>query len=314
MDLDSFDFKPITNGLGFDKAAEKHTVKPVSAVASASKEVVIENLQQSDKKDDLNLFEKPVDWNGQGNNEDVSQSISEMLDSLPPSLDFLKEGQAPVVQAPQRDAKVHQPLERQTETSVTDELLEEVKPSPLATPILEGEGSVDVSLNNTLQKAFPQEGFRRPFFQQAVEVKEQYSPVPACLTSGILDTLVITGLTTLFLVSLVLVTGVDLLAVIMNQQATPYIWLCLAAVFSGVYVVYFFATRGFWGASLGDWAFDIQLGSVEQKGNWHYPFQVLSRILFVAMTGFVLLPILSALFRVDLGYGLCGLKLHMKNY
>lgn len=313
MDFDKFEFKPLTDGLGFDKKADKQKAKTSNPTVDISSFEI-----ESPKKKEPNLFEKPVDWSGTASSR-ASKSIADMLESLPPSLDFLNEP-ATDSKKKREEPKIYNPIGRedypvaqlQKEELFEPQLKEIKKPATEVKPPVEEK--VDVSLNNTLEKAFPQEGFRRPFFQQSVEIKPQYTPVSASITSGILDFLVITGVMTLFLVSLVLFTGVDLLAVVLNSQATRSVWIELGAIYFGVYILYYLAARGIWGSSLGDWAFDIQLGLEDERKRWYYPFQIITRMTGVALTGFIILPLLSLIFKSDLAYGFSGLRLHMKNY
>jgi hypothetical protein len=126
--------------------------------------------------------------------------------------------------------------------------------------------------------------------------------------------LVISGLTALFLVSLILVTKIDLIAVILHTKAPLSVWVEVGAIFFGVYTLYYMCTRGLWGSTLGDWAFDMQLGLEEERLMWYYPAQVVLRMTVIALTGFVTLPLISFLFKKDLAYMFSGLKLYTKNY
>lgn len=305
MEMDDFDFKPITKGLGFDKKAEETKPLPSHIPPSLSFNEKIEAPVKPE------VFEKSINWNM--NPPKTSRMISDMLSSLPPAMEFAPETTKPT------ESKVQMPIGRADYMPATAPTLGYTKPLDLPKinpedPELTKEGRMDVSLNNTLEKAFPKVGFRRPFFHQTVEVQPQYTPVTSSFTSAILDLLVISGLTALMLVGIILLTKVDLIAVIMHTAAPMSVWLEIGAIFFGVYTLYYMCTRGLWGNTLGDWAFDIQLGLEEERMQWFYPAQVVFRMTVIALTGFVIFPLISFLFKKDLGYWISGLRLYSRNY
>lgn len=312
MDLDNFDFKPLTTGLGFDKKAEearpqRQVVAATTPVAGpATSSVVVSEAKTVKSKDSmatsgLELFERSLD---KDNSQEASRTIKDMLNALPPSLDFVDNN----VSAPVN--RNYMPVGR-TEYSVNKDLAE---PSMNAPAIDLKDPSLDISLDNTLEKAFPKVGFRKPFFHQTVEIQQQFTPVTASFTSSVIDALVISGLTALFLVSLIVFTKVDLIAVILHTQAPLSVWLEIGAIFVGVYLLYYMCTRGFWGSTLGDWAFDIQLGMEEDRLKWYYPALVIWRMALIAVTGFVILPIASFVAKKDLAGKISGVRLYAKNY
>ncbi len=345
MDLenDDFDFKPITGGLGFDKKAEQAQVKrPTPAISKpALNSSMIDDKNFSDKKltdtfskdkfadkkfsaealeldkDALpsmsfketkstapELFQRPL---VKDQNEESSRTIKDMLSALPPSLDFIDKttstgtrGYSPVGRkeyiTPAYD-KPKMPLEAKNEIATDLDI-----------------NNLDISLDNTLEKAFPKVGFRKPFFHQTVEVKPQFTEVTASFTSAVIDALVIAGLTALFLVTLIVFTKIDLIAVILHTDAPASVWLEIGAIFVGVYLLYYMCTRGFWGSTLGDWAFDIQLGLETDRMKWYYPALVILRMSVVALTGFVILPIISYFAKRDVIGAMTGIGLYSKNY
>lgn len=330
LDNDNFDFKPITSGLGFDKKAEQAQVKrPTPAIAkptmtesmledsfadmpslskadmpSLSKDAKTPMSFKDTKPSMPELFERPLI---KDKTDDSSRTIKDMLNALPPSLDFVDKttttgtrGYTPVGRkeyiTPAYD-KPKMPLEAKNE---------------IATDL--NVNSLDISLDNTLEKAFPKVGFRKPFFHQTVEVKPQFTPVTSSFTSAVIDALVIAGLTALFLVTLIVFTKVDLIAVILHTDAPASVWVEIGAIFLGVYLLYYMCTRGLWGSTLGDWAFDIQLGMDSDRLKWYYPALVILRMVVVAVTGFIVLPIISFIAKKDVIGSLTNIGLYAKNY
>lgn len=322
LDNDNFDFKPITTGLGFDKKAEQAQIKrstpatvkptiPNSIVEDAftdsplaTKEMLPSMPFKESKTTTPELFERSI---VKEQTDESSRTIKDMLSALPPSLDFVDKttttnprGYTPVGRkeyiTPPYD-KPKMPLEAKTE---------------IATDL--NVNNLDISLDNTLEKAFPKVGFRKPFFHQTVEVKPQFTPVTSSFTSAVIDALVIAGLTALFLVTLIVFTKVDLIAVVLHTQAPASVWMEIGAIFLGVYLLYYMCTRGLWGSTLGDWAFDIQLGLESDRVKWYYPALVIARMGVVAVTGFVVLPLISFLAKKDVIGSLTGIGLYAKNY
>lgn len=321
LDNDNFDFKPITSGLGFDKKAEQAQVKrPTPSVSKPSITApMIEDTFQGEpllkeslpsmsfketKTSTPELFERPL---VKEKNDEASRTIKDMLSALPPSLDFVDKttttgnrGYTPVgrkeyITPPYDKPKL--PVEAKNEIATDLDI-----------------NKLDISLDNTLEKAFPKVGFRKPFFHQTVEVKPQFTMVTASFTSAVIDALVIAGLTALFLVTLIVFTKIDLIAVILHTDAPASVWMEIGAIFLGVYLLYYMCTRGFWGSTLGDWAFDIQLGLESDRLKWYYPGLVIMRMGVVAITGFIVLPLISYFAKKDVIGALTGVGLYSKNY
>jgi hypothetical protein len=311
-ELDNFDFKPLTTGLGFDKKAEQAKVQKKTFIETPkiSADTVIEESLPSmsfkeTKSTTPDLFERSLE---KDKVEESSRTIKDMLNALPPSLDFADKATSTI---PSRNYSPVGRAEYVTPAYDKPKMPLDAK-GEIATDLLKN--NMDISLDNTLEKAFPKVGFRKPFFHQTVEIKPQFTPVTASFTSGVIDALVIGGLTALFLVCLVMVTQVDLIAVILHTQAPLSVWLEVGAIFLGVYCVYYMWTRSYWGSSLGDWAFDMQLGLETDRLKASYPFIVIARMIFIACTGFVILPLISFIAKKDILGSITGVGLYSKNY
>ena len=84
-------------------------------------------------------------------------------------------------------------------------------------------------------------------------------------------------------------------------------------LYVAVLEMFLIISRSFFGRSLGEWTFDMQLGEDEQIEKASYPFQVLFRNLLILGTGFVLLPLLSLLTGKDIAGKLSGVRLYRQN-
>ena len=74
--------------------------------------------------------------------------------------------------------------------------------------------------------------------------------------------------------------------------------------------LYLVLSRCFFGRTIGEWMFRLQLGSSEDQEKATYPVRVLIRSFFILISGFLVFPIFSLLFRKDLLFYLSGLSLY----
>jgi hypothetical protein len=86
----------------------------------------------------------------------------------------------------------------------------------------------------------------------------------------------------------------------------------LALLFVSVLQLYMLTARSFFGASLGEWAFDLQLGTDEEQQKTFFPLLSALRTLVITFTGFVILPIISLLAKRDITRHIGGLQLYRR--
>jgi hypothetical protein len=292
MDIDNFEFRPLTQGLGFDKTTEesrknKSSQKRVSTTETQAKI----NSHNPIEKEDFEIpnldFEFP-------NQAPVSRSLKKMLDSLPPSVDYTVDKS--------RELHMRAPL-----TKIKQE-------TPTYTMPAIDSKQFDVTLNNSLSQAFPKEEVNKRFYHQLVTPVPQFKEMNSSFASAIIDAMIILGVGSLFVVSLVAFTGTDLFAMLSNRSLSMQTSLELAAIYFLVTLVYFMLTRGFYGSTLGDWAFDVQLGSENEREHFMYPFQVMFRSFIMIVTGIIIIPVLSLAFGKDMAYYFSGLKLYSRQF
>lgn len=286
MDIDNFEFRPLTDGLGFDKTTGGNRQdRPAASVAVQVSEQVIEKTQFEMPNQD---FETPREV---PNKAPVSRSLKKMLDSLPPSVDFAEDKQ--------RELRMK---------SVTPRI-EEV---PVYQP--PQDKNFDVTLDNSLSQAFPKEEVSKRFYHQMVTPIPKYKEMSSSFASAVIDSLLVLALASLFVVSLVAITGVDLFVMLSHNELSGRTMTELGLLYVGVTLFYFMLSRGLFGSTLGDWAFDVQLGSEKERHHIMYPFQVIFRTLVIIVTGVITIPIVSAAFGKDIAYYFSGLKLYSRQY
>ncbi len=139
------------------------------------------------------------------------------------------------------------------------------------------------------------------------------SPIAVSIPAMILDSLVVFALSLIFLVCLIAVTNIKLPSVVESMRGEFATQLSLFVLYLTVFAIYSIVARSFFGSTIGEWTFDLQLGDEKQIRKAHYPVLVLWRFFMNLLTGLVLLPLFSLVFNRDLAARLCGLQLYRKN-
>lgn len=132
----------------------------------------------------------------------------------------------------------------------------------------------------------------------------------AGFAAAILDGLAILGVSTLLLVVVILITKVDLVRILMHPQTGAATQFHLVLLFLCVMQLYVLSARSFFGVTLGEWAFDMQLGTADERKKALYPFRVLWRMVLVLLTGVMLIPLVSMIVGRDLFAAMGGLQLY----
>lgn len=144
-------------------------------------------------------------------------------------------------------------------------------------------------------------------------ITQSLTPISVSFASIFLDAAIVLAFALIFLVSLVAVTGVDLVSIVKNSQSEFATQLSLAILYLAVFEMYIIVSRSFFGKSVGEWTFDLQMGSDDQLTQAKYPAQILWRSVFNLLTGIIILPMLSLLAGRDLAAKFTGLQLYRRN-
>lgn len=420
--FEEFEFKPLTEGLGFHKKADtlKSDIKSTIASNVASSAAINaqpsrstifpeapparrasgipdakpaptksfgEDLAREMAPRDLasrDLAGGPIEssFGGAGSSSKASavetsraasQSISELMASLPPSLDFLDDkqdltrksemplGSTPMAPGSSRP-QIFQPLAREEykSTIATGPTVGSVLPAPgtkagsqvstaaaIAAPLaarsaggvgargamgtgalggLSSAGAGAPAMNaptaqpgarvgyrermmGTFAKAFPK---TETMPKRDVEAKEGLVPVATNFSAALIDAMVVAGISTILLVCIITITHINLVAMLGNASTDYATQKNLVFLFFAVLQMYMLISRSFFGASLGEWAFELQLGTSEQARQLAYPALVLWRMIFITFTGVIVVPLLSFAFGRDLASYLSGLQLYRR--
>lgn len=172
----------------------------------------------------------------------------------------------------------------------------------------------DISLNNSIESAFPKVEFQKSFYHQQVKPKLKFKEISSSFTSAIIDGGVCLGLTLALVTLVVALTAVDVNAMLVSRAQVLETLRDMGLLFIGSTLVYFTVARSLFGSTLGDWAFDVQLGTVAQRRKLMYPFQVFFRAVVIMATGVLLIPLISLGFGKDMAHKFSGLRLYVRQY
>lgn len=140
--------------------------------------------------------------------------------------------------------------------------------------------------------------------------KGRLAPATMSLESALLDLIIVTGIALVFMVALLMVTKVDLNIVFKNLNTDLMTQISLGVLFLAVMQMYVVISRSFFGRTLGEWTFDLQIGEDEQQKKGSYPIRIALRSLLTTLTGLVLLPLISALIGRDIAGRVTGVQLY----
>lgn len=139
-----------------------------------------------------------------------------------------------------------------------------------------------------------------------------YKATTVEFSAALLDLMLIMAANLLCLITLLVVTKVDLFGNLFNPDSQGYIYLSLAVMFAGISWIYLVVNRTFLGFTAGEWVFDQRLGKPEDLKKASYSLKVAARSLIIIATGFVVFPLLSALLNRDILGRWMGLELVKK--
>jgi hypothetical protein len=307
--FEEFEFKPLTEGLGFHKKAEQ--LKTSVQASSMASEKLARSLPVA-----ATVAPHPPATS-------AKDSISKLIASLPPSfgsphLDFVDE---PPMIPQQSKSSVNQPLLQASSTLAATPALAPVTAASLAPaptlqpPMTFKKTDFQARLDESFAKAFP-----KAAAQTTAKVKKALpkldldldtQPLTPSLPAALLDALVVLGVSTLGLVIILLITKVDLIAMLSSAQADGPTQLHLALLYISMLQFYMLISRSFFGATLGEWSFDAQMGTFANQLKSVYPIQIVWRTLLSTGSLFIL-PLLSYFLKKDLLKPLTGLQLYRR--
>jgi hypothetical protein len=137
-------------------------------------------------------------------------------------------------------------------------------------------------------------------------------PATASFPAAVLDLVVVIAVSLIFLASLLAITKTDLSFVIRSTQTDRWTMISMSLAFVAIMQMYMIISRAFYGRTLGEFTFDVQLGREEDQRDAYYPLKVVGRSLITTVTGLVILPIFSLVLRQDLVGNIIGVHLYQE--
>jgi len=255
--FDEFEFKPLTDGLGFHKkkTPKQNNLETPTEIPSAKPALI--------KDHGLNLIEE--------------SSVDPLRPPLP------------------RKAKIAGPD------------LTEVGGAPSQAPTAVDEilKTLQKSRNFELEKKTAKTKITAP-------AVEEYKPTTWSASAAVLDAMLVIAASLLCMIILLVITRVDLIGNLSRPDSEGMIYLATLALFATVSFIYLVVNRVFVGHTPGEWAFDQRLGKPTELNTAMYTVKVLARSVLVIATGFIVLPLISALLGRDISGEITGARLYKK--
>jgi len=135
-------------------------------------------------------------------------------------------------------------------------------------------------------------------------------PVSTGWPAAIFDSTMVLGLMLIFSAIIFAITKIDLSQLMEMLQNEGSAQLGALALLTSVYEIYTVTSRTFFGKTVGESVFEYQLGNSQAQDRAIYPLQVAWRSLVIALTGFIVLPLLSTIINQDLAGLLSGVSLY----
>lgn len=290
--FEEFEFKPLTEGLGFHrkeeanpKAAPTANVKAAAAGASAKAERAFDIPSLDKNNKEKNRIETPRDRRKLEKTSEQTMA-DDLLDlgSLEP-----KDLDKPLLKTPLLKKHQIQIEEKAPASEKVDEVLKSFQSRKW-----------DFKDSNQI---------KRSSLQTPPEVV--YRPSGYDFSALILDSMLIVASFLGCLILLLMITQVDLVATV-TTASTLMLGLSTAAILFSVCFIYLTINRLFLGATPGEWVFDQRLGAPEVQGRASFSLKVVGRTLIILATGLVIFPLVSLIRGRDVLGRWMGLELHQK--
>lgn len=304
--FDEFEFKPLTDGLGFHK-------KSVSLKEGLKKTGVVD-----DRLNDLPST-LPRDLLDEGAKlpsapkhtfEDVLSALEktpikkpaldlEFTDALPRSKDKVKAMDVEIPRSPS--------LPRAPELPKAPKVPQAPVQSPFPQPDAYDKTPVAALKKVPLVQEQAAVGTRRGAADSPMRHLEL---TPVSFASAFLDFIIVLAMSIIFLIALLMVTKVDLGVVLANLDRDTMTKIAFGVLFIAVMQMYAVVSRSFFGRTIGEWTFEVQLGEDKEQALESYPLRVALRSLITTATGLAVLPLASAILGFDVAGKLSGVKLY----
>lgn len=319
MNFEDFEFKPLTDGLGFHKKNSKANGKTDSKADDFElpplepRSNLASTLESLNKKSSLYKLDTP-EFNDplasapkvEPTRLDVPVETKNELPEIAPSIDVASSGlfSKPL---PRTEADVP----KKSEAPIEIPRFNPRFGRPLANPAIRDQNIQNAGILSVLDKKENVAAEVKPNKVEAVAEVKYIESAPASLAL-FLDLTVIAGLSILFMLGLVVATSTDIVPILSNIANDIGAQIAIALLVYSVSQLYLILSRSFFGQTLGEWSMDMQLGQPQEQEKLSYVFKLISRTLILLLTGFIVLPLISMILGKDIAGRATGLKLYNK--
>jgi hypothetical protein len=328
---DDFQFVPLSDGLGFQGQGFQQSAREIESVHQGLRDGGRSGESVATASLEKRPPAKPPAEMGSGGlglgrqtqrpaSEKAAKgekSLTELLNQLPPSLDFVDElatrgaatSVAPVVVQPLTGPGIGRQQAPGAPSLLSSPM--SARQTPFPAPGTKA-GSPDGRARQVARVGQVAPVVSPATKQVAHEEARSAGPLLAAnFPAALVDGLIVAGFSILCLVSILVVTNVNLVGLLTSTTTDVSARIHLGLL--GLFVLHFYllVSRSFFGASVGEWAFETGLGTQDQRDRLLYPLQVLWRTVLCTGTLF-LLPILSWLIGRDVLAILSGVSLEQR--
>ncbi|MBY0452768.1 MAG: metalloendopeptidase, partial [Bdellovibrionaceae bacterium] len=127
-----------------------------------------------------------------------------------------------------------------------------------------------------------------------------------------LDAMLIVAAFLMSMIAMLSITKVDLFLNLSHPETSGLIYIATGMLFIGVSFIYMVVNRAFMGHTPGEWAYDQNCGQPADMQNLTYIPRLVFRTVLVIATGFITMPLLSALMNKDVAGQITGTTLYRK--
>lgn len=289
--FDEFEFKPLTEGLGFHKKSSlefknSHLTFENSEASIPSNSISLENRSSEATK----TFEI---------SKQTAKNKHFNLNSPLPRPEFKTQPASSTGFNQTSGYQPHLSLNSTARQSINIPTIEDDS-------ISKAQSAVNEILKTLNQKKQQEETLQK---QSKKLIWKNSTP---SIAAGFLDSMLIAAFFLLSLIAMLAITQVDLVANINNPDQGYTIYWATLLLLAGLQMIYFVSCRTFLGFTPGEWAFDQRCGSEIQQASATYAARVALRSLINMTTGFILAPVISLIVRFDVLAPLTGLQVQQQ--
>lgn len=140
--------------------------------------------------------------------------------------------------------------------------------------------------------------------------KDKSKPTNPSMLAIVMDVLTLISLCMIFSTMYFASTGQSLSEVILAMPYNAALKNQFVGLTLSIGFLYLIISRCFFGRTIGEWMYHLQLGSLRDQEKASYPLRVFVRTFIVFATGFVVFPLLSYFLKKDFLVYFSGLELH----